>query len=134
MESSIRLRKVMARTGLTVALAALAFPATALAASFTVKAHFPNHTPIANVKWWITLDVTKGKTKLSGSVKYQFLFDGSVVSTQPGKKFKHGYYRDGLTFTSPAVGQPLTLVVEVTTKYGTKDVKWAVTTQAKPTS
>ena len=130
MESSVSPRRLIARTGLVAVLAALMFPAGALAGgAFTVKAHFPNHTPIANQKWWITLDVTKGKTKLSGSVHYQFLFSGSVVSTQPGHKFKNGVYKDGLKFTSPAVGQQLTLAVIVTTKYGTKTIDWTVTTK-----
>ncbi len=110
-------------------LAVLALPASASAATFTVKPHFPNHTPIAGKKWPITLDVSKGKTKLSGSVKYEFEFGGSVVSHQPGKKFKAGVYKDQLTFPADAIGQPLTLVVLVTTKDGTKSVDWAVTTK-----
>jgi hypothetical protein len=110
-------------------VAALAFPASALAATFTVSAHFPNHTPIANKKWPISLEVTKGKTKLSGSVKYEFEFGGAVVSKQPGHKFTGGVYKDNLKFLPAGVGQPLTLVVLVTTKYGTKRIDWAVTTK-----
>lgn len=111
-------------------VAGCASPAAALAGgSFTVQAHFPNHTPIANKPWKITLDVSKGKTKLSGSVKYDFEFGSTVVSHQPGHAFKKGVYKDSLKFTSPAVGQPLTLVVLVTTKYGTKAIDWAVKTQ-----
>jgi hypothetical protein len=109
------------------ALATLAIPASTQAASkFTIVSHFPNHTPTANTGWKITLDVTKGKTKLSGSGKYEFEFSGTVVSRQPGKKFTNGLYKDTLTFPSSAVGEPLTLVVLITTKYGTESVSWSV--------
>jgi hypothetical protein len=110
-------------------VAALAFPAAALAGTFTVSAHFPNHTPVANKKWPIVLDVSKGKSKLSGSVKYEFELGPMVVSHQPGHKFTGGVYKDNLTFPSDAVGQGLTLVVLVTTKDGTKSIDWAVTTK-----
>lgn len=112
------------------AIATLAIPASTQAASkFTIVPHFPNHTPTANVGWKITLDVTKGKTKLSGSGKYEFEFSGTVVSRQPGKKFTGGLYKDTLKFPSTAVGEPLTLVVLITTKYGTQSVSWAVNTK-----
>ena len=132
--------KLYARVCLLAAamLAALVWPGAALATTqptitvdkkFKVVAYFPNHTPIANKGWPITVDVTKGKTRLSGSVKYEFEYNGTVVSHQPGHTFKNGVYKDDLTFTSAGIGQPLTLVVEVTTKYGTEDVNWAVTTK-----
>jgi hypothetical protein len=130
MESSIRPRRLAIRNAAAIALGVLAFPAAALAGgSFTVKAHFPNHTPIANKKWPITIDVTKGKTQLSGSVKYQFLLGPTVVSTQPGHKFTKGVYTDKLTFPSDAIGQALTLGVVVTTKYGSKTIDWTVDTK-----
>lgn len=115
--------------GAILAVAALAPAASAAGATFTVKAHFPNHTPIAGKHWPVTLDVTKGATKLSGSVRYEFEFDGSVVSHQPGHRFTDGVYKDEMTFPADAVGQPLTLVVLVTTKDGTKSVDWAVKTK-----
>lgn len=124
------------------ALAALALPGSAVAARsaraphrahaakhFTVRAHFPNHTPTANRNWPIRLTVTKRRAKLSGSVRYEFKFQGAVVSHQPGHRFKHGLYKDKLLFPSDAVGQSLTLVVVVKTKYGTEDVNWAVKTR-----
>ena len=118
------------RLALTGVLVALALPATALAAKrFTIRAHFPNHAPIAKQLWPIRLMVTKGTAKLSGSVRYEFEFNGTVVSKQPGHRFTRGLYRDKLLFPLKSVGEPLTLVVVVKTRYGTEDVDWAVKTR-----
>lgn len=108
-------------------IAALALPAAALAASFKLTPHIANHAPIVNKKWPITVDVTKGTTKLSGSVTYQFLFSGSVVSTQKGHSFKDGVYKDSLDFPSNSLGQKLTLRIVVKTKNGTEHLDWAIT-------
>jgi len=107
-------------------LVTLALPASALAAAFKLTPHIANHTPIINVKWPITVDVTKGRLKLNGSVRYEFLFQGSVVSHQPGHKFTRGVYRDTLLFPSESLGQKLTLRIIVKTKYGTEHLNWAV--------
>jgi hypothetical protein len=113
---------------LAVVAVALALPASALAASFKVVPHIPNHTPTVNKKWPIALTVTKGAKKLSGSVKYEFLFNGSVVSHQAGKKFSDGIYKDELLFPPKGVGVPLTLRILVTVpKDGTQHVDWKVT-------
>lgn len=108
----------------------LALSAPALAAPFTARLSAPNHTPIATKKWPITITVTRGHTKLSGSVKYQFLFQGQLESTQPGKSFKGGVYHDSLTFPKEAVGFPLTLRIVVKTSYGTVDIDWSVKVRA----
>jgi hypothetical protein len=107
-------------------LATLALPASALAAAFKLTPHIANHTPTVNVKWPITVDVTKGRLKLNGSVRYEFLFQGSVVSHQPGHGFTRGVYTDKLLFPSDSLGQPLTLRIIVKTKYGTEHLDWAV--------
>ena len=113
-----------------VTLLALLTPALASATSFKAVLHAPNHSPVENKKWWITVDVTSGKQKLSGDVNYRFLFEGMTVSHQPGHKFKNGLYKDALLFPAAAVGKPLTLQVVVTTKYGTKYLPWTVKTVA----
>jgi hypothetical protein len=113
---------------LVVALA-LVVPATASAAAFTAHLKAPNHTPTANKPWPITVTATRGRNKLSGSVRYEFLYDGSVVSHQPGHSFKGGVYHDTLKFPNEAAGYPLTLRVIVTTKYGTVDLDRAVKTR-----
>ncbi len=115
---------------LAVALVvALAIPAAASAASFKVTPHISGHKPTAKKKWPIALTVTKGQKKLSGSVKYEFLFDGSVVSHQAGKKFTDGIYKDELLFPASAEGIKLTLQIVVKTSYGTQNVDWTVTTR-----
>jgi hypothetical protein len=110
-------------------IAALALPASALAASFKLTPHIANHTPTVNKKWPVTIDVTKGKAKLSGSVKYQFLFDGSVVSNQPGHSFTNGVYKDAMLFPSKSLGPVLTLRILVKTKYGTEHLDWKIQTK-----
>jgi hypothetical protein len=114
------------KTAVLAFLATLAVPASALAAAFKLTPHIANHTPTVNVKWPITVDVTKGRLKLNGSVKYEFLFQGSVVSQQPGHRFTRGVYKDTLLFPSDSLGQQLTLRISVKTKYGTEHLDWAV--------
>jgi hypothetical protein len=115
---------------LTLLVAALlALPASASAAPFKAVLHAPDHTPTVNAKWRITVDVTRGAQKLSGSVRYEFLYAGQVVSHQSGHKFSGGVYRDALQFPATAVGMRLTLDTIVKTKYGTVKLPWTVTTK-----
>jgi len=111
-------------------LVTMALPATALAASFKVTPHIANHTPTIGVKWPVMLTVTSGRKKLNGAVKYEFLFEGSVVSHQAGHSFTRGLYRDTMIFPSNSLGQPLTLRILVTVpKYGTEHIDWKITTK-----
>ena len=114
-----------------VIAAALALPASAAAASFRITPHIANHTPIVNKKWPIELTVTAGRKRLSGSVRYEFLFDGSVVSHQPGHRFTDGIYRDTMVFPSRSLGEPLTLRILVTVPayHRTEHIDWAVRTK-----
>lgn len=111
-------------------IATLALPATALAASFKITPHIANHTPTINKKWPVRLTVTSGKKKLSGTVKYEFLFEGAVVSHQAGRSFTRGVYNDTMLFPGQSLNQPLTLRILVTVpKYGTEHLDWKVTAQ-----
>lgn len=112
--------------GLTLALAV---PALASAAPFSARLSAPNHQPHANTKWPITVTVTRGRAKLSGSVRYQFLYNGVVEAHRAGHWFRHGVYHDSLVFPSEAVGYTLSLRVIVTTKYGTVQLPWWVKTR-----
>jgi hypothetical protein len=112
-----------------VAVAALAVPAGASAASFTAKLSEPSHTPSVGGQK-ISVTVTKGKTKLSGSVNYKFLFDGQTVSTQKGHSFKNGLFTDTLLWPKEAIGHKITLDVVVTTKYGTENLDWWIQVKA----
>lgn len=135
-----RLRRPLRAIALSLAFSsglimAAALPAAAQAARFKITPHIANHTPTINKKWPVELTVTHGRTKLSGSVKYQFLFQGSVVSHQPGHAFKRGVYRDTMLFPAQSLGQPLTLRILVTVKkYGTEHIDWAVKSQQAPTT
>ena len=123
-----RLVALALSTALALASAALALPATATSstARFTLTPHIANHTPIINKKWPITIDVTRGKARLSGSVRYEFLFAGTDVSNKPGHKFKDGVFKDTMLYPTKSLGEPLTLRILVTTKYGTEHIDWAV--------
>jgi hypothetical protein len=108
-------------------VAALALAAPALAAGFKIAVHIANHTPIAGKRWPIELRITHGRRNLSGTVRYQFLFSGVVVRTQPQHgafRFKHGVYRDQLVFPAQSIGQPLTLRFLVRTRYGREHADW----------
>jgi hypothetical protein len=116
---------------LTATALALSLPVSASAAApFTAHLQAPNHTPTAGKKWYITVTATHGKTKLSGSVNYQFLFSGSVVGHQKGHSFKGGVFHDWLLFPNKSVGFSLTLRVVVKTSYGTVDLPWTVNVRA----
>jgi hypothetical protein len=105
---------------------ALALPASASAAGFTAHLSAPDHTPKAGRNWPITVTARRGSHKLSGSVRYEFVFQGQVVSHQPGHRFKRGVYRDKLLWPAEAVGHKLTLRVVVKTRYGTDKINWAI--------
>jgi len=132
MRRTARLRAALIALA-TVAL--LAVPTAAVAGgSFTAK-FSANHTPIAGSYWYVAMTVNKGNAKLNGSVNYEFLSGGQVVSHQKGHAFKGGIFKDRLCFPALAVGHPLKLGIVVTTRYGAKTLYWAVTTkQGKVTS
>jgi hypothetical protein len=134
-----RLRRPLSAL-LLASVAAFALPGPALAAGtstgtgtgFTIRVHIANHTPIVGKRWPIELIVTKGHKKLSGTVRYQWVFAGAVIRTQPqhgAYRFTHGVYQDQLVFPAQAVGQPLTLRFQVRTRYGTEHADWALRTQ-----
>lgn len=138
-----RLLKLAARRGgrrlrpaalaTVTAIAALALPTSASAAGrFKIVVHIANHRPTAGKRWPIELVVTHGHRRLSGTVRYQFMFAGVVVRTQPQHgafRFRHGVYRDQLIFPRQSVGQPLTLRFLVRTRYGTERADWKLETR-----
>ncbi len=115
---------VLASAAALAAPAALPGPAVAASPGITAKLSAPTHTPkVGGEK--ISITVTKGKLKLSGSVKYQFYFPGlGLVSTQPGHKFTNGLYRDTLLWPASAVGKKLTVKIIITTPYGTTSIDY----------
>ena len=109
---------------------ALAVPGTAAAAAFSAQLQAPNHTPVANHAWPITVTISRGGAGLTGSLRYEFLLHGALVGTEAWHAFTGGVYHAALRFPSLAVGHALTFQIEVVTAYGTKYVDWAVTPHA----
>ncbi len=109
--------------------ATLALPATALAGGFTAHLYIGSHTPKVGAQP-ITVTANHGKQKLSGNVNYRFLFQGQVVSTQPGHSFKGGVFKDKLLWPKRAVGHTITLQVVVSTRYGTDYLNWWIKVRA----
>jgi hypothetical protein len=106
-----------------VAVLALALPSTALAGGFTAHLYAPNHQPKVG-NWRITVTANRGSQKLSGTVNYQFLFNGQVVGHKPGHGFTHGVFHDTLQWPSRAIGHTIYLQVVVSTRYGTDYLRW----------
>jgi len=105
---------------------ALAVPAGAFAGGFTATLTAPNHHPVANTKWHITVTATRVRQKLSGTVSYRYLSNGTVVGHGTGGSFRHGVYRDAIIWPGEAIGHPLTFQVVVSTRYGTDYINWFV--------
>lgn len=114
---------------LLAALVVMALPATALAGGFTAHLYVPNHQPKVG-RWPIKVTATRGSQKLSGSVSYRFLLNGTQVSKQPGYSFTHGVYYDTLVWPKRAVGHTITLQVVVKTRYGTDYLNWWIKVRA----
>jgi hypothetical protein len=116
---------------LTALMAALAFPANALAGGFTAHLYVPNKTHQPKVgKWPIKVTATRGAQKLSGTVAYRFFYRGTLVSRQAGGKFTHGVFYNTLVWPKRAVGYTITLQVVVRTHYGTDYLNWWIKVRA----
>jgi hypothetical protein len=71
-----------------------------------------------------------------GHVSYQFLFNGRIVACRtvlaPYKpRFSHGVFRDRIEWPERAIGIPLTFRVVVTTRFGVRNLNYAVTVQPR---
>jgi hypothetical protein len=90
--------------------------------NFSVSVHAPGHQPRVNRDW--TIRVTLRPPTLQGRPYYQFLLQGTVVSTQyvnGNRKFTfRGHYTDPQKFPAASVGSALTFRVVVVTRCGTK--------------
>jgi hypothetical protein len=109
---------------LVIAVAvALALPASALAGGFSATLKIGSHEPKVGAQP-ITVTATRGSQKLSGTVRFQFLYQGTIVSKQPGGKLSNGVYRTKLLWPARAIGHTITLQTVVQTKYGTDKLNW----------
>jgi len=90
-----------------------------------------SHTPKINVKYPITVTATLSGKPAHATAFYEFLFGGSVVSTQYVKNNKHfsftGHYSDTLLFPADSAGEPLTLRVVIKAAGHTVNLNWSIT-------
>ena len=101
-----------------VAAPALASTVTSSSGGLSASMHAGTHHPKPNKNWWITVTATLGGRPVQrAAVTYQFLYNGTVVSTQYVKYDKNyrfnGSFRDNLVFPARAEGHPLTLRVVI---------------------
>lgn len=109
---------------LVAALAvALVIPAGALAGGFTAHLRISTHEPKVGLQP-ITVTAVRGSQKLSGTVSYQFLYQGQLVKSEPGGHFTNGVYRDKLDWPKAAIGRTISLHVIVRTRFGTDVLPW----------
>src|SRR5919202_4290424 len=101
---------------------------------FYARLYAHGHTPkVGNYPIKVIAKSPSGTPISGGYVFYQFLFGSTIVSCQtvgPDTKykphFKHGVFRDVLTWPKRAVGYPIKLRVVVRTKYGLKNLDYRI--------
>jgi hypothetical protein len=119
--------------GVAATASGSAAPPASPSVSWSAKLTAPGHNPQARKRWPVKIVVkTAGGKAVSGTVQYNFLFNGSVVQVRScldhGNtpcKFR-GTYRDVLHFPMKSVGYPLTLRFIVKTRFGTKNIDYAI--------
>ena len=118
-------RLTFAFAGMVVALALL-IPSAALASGFTAHVKFPNHRPVVNKPWRITITANRGRQKLNGTIKYVFLTPVGPMTRNATVKLKHGVAHDSLKFPPESATHRLGLNVVVKTRYGSDTIRWWV--------
>jgi hypothetical protein len=95
-----------------------------------VTMHPSTHHPKVNAKWPLTVIATLRGKPVKASAEYEFLYSGTVVSTQYPRNNKHftftGMFHDTLLFPSASYGEPLTLQVVITASGHHVDLDWAI--------
>jgi hypothetical protein len=128
-----RLTALTIAGSLAFAGASLASPTATSSVRWSAKLTAPGHNPKARKRWPVKIVVkTAGGKPISGTVQYNFLFNGTVVQVRScldhGNtpcKFK-GTYRDVLHFPMRSVGYQLTLRFIVKTRFGTKNIDYPI--------
>jgi hypothetical protein len=89
------------------------------------------HHPKVNAKWPLKVTATLHGKPAHASAVYEFLFGGSVVSTQYVRGNKHfaftGHFSDDLVFPPASEGEPLTLSVVIAADGHKVSLEWAIT-------
>jgi hypothetical protein len=129
------------RTSAVTAAAVLAFSTASVASTVsTVKRSSgplvatlkpSTHTPKIDTKWPITVTATLSGRPAHATAAYEFVFGGTVVSTQYPSNKKHfsftGHFSDTLVFPASSVGEPLTLRVVIKASGHTVNLNWSIT-------
>lgn len=88
-----------------------------------------SHAPVVNKLFYYTvLAMDASGRPLAGTVDTEFAFSGVVVGHEvpPTHRLKNGLLRDGVTFPSSSLGQPLELQTVVHTSKGSVTLDWPV--------
>lgn len=89
------------------------------------------HHPKINVNWPLKVTATLGGKPAHATAVYEFLFAGTVVSTQYPRNNKHfsftGHFSDNLVFPGASEGESLTLRVVIGAGGRKVNLDWAIT-------
>lgn len=132
---SLAYRLRMVTVPVLAAMLAVALPggsrppvATAARAPFVARLYAPSHHPRAGKPWRIHITVhSNSGTPMSGRVRYEYLSQGQVVARRSNYRFRHGSFRDTLTWPAPSIGIALVFQPVVTTRFGTVRLPYPVT-------
>ncbi len=101
--------------------------ATPVKLSFKATLVAPNHHPVVNEKWPITVKVTNLSGKpIAATLQMNVLFAGARVGQVDNGKIYHfvGRHHEIITWPAAAVGHQLTLQAVVKVKGKTKTLLW----------
>jgi hypothetical protein len=127
---------LVAALGASVTAGAVASPALVKVSSGPLSATLlpGTHKPKVNVKWPITVTAALSGKPAHATAIYEFLFGGTIVSTQYVKNTKNfgftGHFSDELLFPPASTGQPLTLRVVIRAAGRTVNLNWSITSHA----
>ena len=85
--------------------------------------------------WPITVTARRNGKPIAGRIYYQFLSFGRIVACRtvktPARPRFSGTFHDTIQWPRKSVGLPLTFRVVLRTKYGLKNINYAVTVQKR---
>lgn len=117
----------LAAAVLAALCAALPASAPARRAPFVAHLHAPTHSPRAHHAWRITITArTHRGSRLSGRVRYEYLYGGQVVARRSNYRFTRGVFHDTITWPSTAIGYRLVFRAVVSTRLGVVRLPYAV--------
>lgn len=101
-------------------------PAHAASKHFRATLSVPGHHPKVGRIWPVVVTATYEGKGVRASLRYEFLFGGTVVSRQSHFRFKGRFRDDTFKWPASAVGFRLTLRAVVSSRYGTRKLDYWV--------